>query len=65
MVHRVTRDEFYDCIGERIVTAVAGRVYPYCTEYRLMSGQMVGYIQDSFNDGIVESRYYLSNSMAS
>jgi len=65
MVHRVTRDEFYSCIGEMNVTARPRGVFPYRTDFCLKSGERVGYIQDiDVTGGENGSSYYLEASVA-
>ena len=65
MVHRVTRDEFYDCIGEMNVTVKSRGVFPYRMDYCLASGERVGYVQDmGAAGGESDSSYYLESSMA-
>lgn len=56
----VGQEEFYKAIGRLNVTARPIGNYPYKTEFSLVDGQVVGYVQDTEDMNI--SRYFMITS---
>lgn len=60
----VTKEQFYDTIGQLDVIVKAIGNFPYTSEFRQRNGQLMGKIVKTFTDGIkypVISRYYIRN----
>lgn len=56
---KVTREEFYEVIGNENVIVKPIGDYPYKINFSLKNGRVIGYIQDTENPDI--SDYYIAN----
>lgn len=65
-MEEVTKEQFYNTVGQLdIVLKVIGD-FPYTTEFRLRYGALMGKVVDDYKDGIknqypIISRYYVNN----
>ena len=59
----VTKEQFYDAIGELNVALQATGKYPYITEFRLKDGTLLGKVINDYTGGILNNYPIVSRYM--